>query len=158
MYLGYWGLATGPQDLLSTVQEAERLGYDFDIAPVVNAYVSDDLELARNLMRPGLALYIGGMGSREQNFYNRLVQSYGFEDEALTIQDLYLSGRKDEASAAIPAELIDLLSLCGPSSVVRDRLGEFREAGVGTLLVAPMTSTAAERIDQLRTISELAAG
>src|SRR6202162_4390566 len=104
----------------------------FDIAPVVNAYVSDDLELARNLMRPGLALYIGGMGSREQNFYNRLVQRYGFEAEAAEIQDLYLSGNKDEAAATIPTGLIDMVSLCGPRDAVRDRLAAFREAGVGT--------------------------
>ena len=86
----------------------------FDIAPTVNAYVSDDSELARNLMRPVLALYIGGMGSRKQNFYNQLVQRYGFEDAAAEIQDLYLDGKKEEAAAAIPDELIDLVSLCGP--------------------------------------------
>src|SRR5947208_1493153 len=88
---------------------------EFDIAPTVNAYISDDRELARNLMRPVLALYIGGMGSREQNFYNNLVQRYGFEDAAHEIQDLYLEGKKAEAGEAIPAELIDLVSLCGPA-------------------------------------------
>jgi F420-dependent oxidoreductase-like protein len=128
----------------------------FDIAPVVNAYVSDDLERARDLMRPGLALYIGGMGSREQNFYNRLVQRYGFEADAREIQDLYLSGKKDEAAAAIPTGLIDMVSLCGPREAVRDRLAAFRDAGVGTLLVAPMAFEAAERSEQLRTIAELA--
>jgi len=127
----------------------------FDIAPVVNAYVSDDLELARNLMRPGLALYIGGMGSREQNFYNRLVQRYGFEAAAREIQDLYLAGKKEEAAGAIPAELIDMVSLCGPRDAVRERLAAFREAGVGTLIVAPMTFSAGDRSSQLRAISEL---
>lgn len=128
----------------------------FDIAPVVNAFVTDDLARARNVMRPGLALYIGGMGSRQQNFYNRLVQRYGFEDEAREIQDLYLAGKKDEAARAIPAELIDLVSLAGPREVVRERLSAFRESGVGTLLVAPMAFTAEDRIDQLRQIAELA--
>jgi F420-dependent oxidoreductase-like protein len=131
---------------------------DFDIAPVVNAYVSDDLEEARNLMRPGLALYIGGMGSREQNFYNRLVQRYGFESEAAKIQDLYLSGKKDEAAAAIPTDLIDMVSLCGPRDVVGDRLAAFRDAGVGTLMVAPMAVTTEARIEQLRAVAELADG
>jgi F420-dependent oxidoreductase-like protein len=129
---------------------------EFDVAPVVNAYVSDDLEMARNLMRPGLALYIGGMGSRQQNFYNRLVQRYGFEAEAREIQDLYLEGKKEEAAAAIPAELIDLVSLAGPPDFVRDRLAAFREAGVGTLLVAPIAFATEDRIGQLRQIAELA--
>jgi F420-dependent oxidoreductase-like protein len=128
----------------------------FDIAPTVNAYVSDDRELARNLMRPVLALYIGGMGSREQNFYNNLVQRYGFEPAAREIQDLYLEGKKAEAGEAIPDELIDLVSLCGPRDVVRERIGAFRAAGVGTLMITPMAFTAEDRINQLREIAELA--
>ena len=119
--------------------------------------MSDDRELARNLMRPVLALYIGGMGSRKQNFYNNLVQRYGFEEAAAEIQDLYLDGKKDEAGEAIPDELIDTVSLCGPRDVVRDRLAAFRDAGVGTLMVTPMAFTADERIEQLRAVAELAA-
>jgi F420-dependent oxidoreductase-like protein len=129
----------------------------FDIAPTVNAYVSDDREAARNIMRPVLALYIGGMGSRAQNFYNNLVQRYGFEAAAREIQELYLDGRQDDAAAAIPDALIDMVSLCGPRDVVRDRLAAYREAGVGTLMLSPMAFTAAERIEQLRTLAELAA-
>jgi F420-dependent oxidoreductase-like protein len=128
----------------------------FDIAPTVNAFVSDDRELARNLMRPALALYIGGMGSRRQNFYNNLVQRYGFDDAARQIQDLYLDGKKTEAAAAIPAELIDTVSLCGPPDVVRDRLAAFRDAGVGTLMITPTAFTVDGRIAQLRAIAELA--
>ncbi len=129
----------------------------FDIAPTVNAFISDDRESARDIMRPVLALYIGGMGSREQNFYNKLVQRYGFADAAREVQDLYLEGKKEEAGAAIPAELIDLVSLCGPREVVRDRLRAFREAGVGTLMITPMAWTAEDRIEQLRAVAELAA-
>jgi F420-dependent oxidoreductase-like protein len=128
----------------------------FDIAPVVNSYVSDDLEQARNLMRPGLALYVGGMGSREQNFYNRVVQRYGFEDEAREIQNLYLAGKKDEAAAAVPASMVDAVSLCGPAEAVRERLSAYHEAGVGTLMVAPMAFTTEERAAQLRAVAELA--
>jgi F420-dependent oxidoreductase-like protein len=128
----------------------------FDIAPVVNTYVCDDLDRARDLMRPGLALYIGGMGSRQQNFYNRLVQRYGFEDEARQIQDLYLSGKQREAAAAVPVELIDTVALCGPPDRVADRLEAFRGAGVGSLLVAPMVFEAHEQAQQLRAIAELA--
>jgi F420-dependent oxidoreductase-like protein len=147
-------------DFRVSLQEgADRAGRSldgFDIAPTVNAYVSDDRELARNLMRPVLALYIGGMGSRKQNFYNNLVQRYGFEDAAHEIQNLYLDGKKEEAGNAIPDELIDMVSLCGPADVVRDRLAAYRDAGVGTLMVTPMAWTAEDRITQLRTIAELA--
>jgi hypothetical protein len=104
-----------------------------------------------------VALYVGGMGSREQNFYNQLVQRYGFEDAALKVQDLYLEGKKDEAAAALPDELIDLVTLCGPPDHVRDRLAAFRDAGVGTLTVTPMAFTPAERIEQLRAVAELVA-
>jgi F420-dependent oxidoreductase-like protein len=128
----------------------------FDIAPTVNVFITDDLERGRDMMRPVLALYIGGMGSRKQNFYNQLVQRYGFEQAAQEIQDLYLEGKREEAGAAIPAELIDLVSLCGPRDVVRDRLGAFRESGVGTLMITPMAFTAEERIEQLRAVAELA--
>ena len=75
---------------------------DFDIAPTVNVFVTDDLESARDAMRPYVALYVGGMGSRKQNFYNALVQRYGFEDAAREVQDLYLEGKKEEAAAALP--------------------------------------------------------
>ena len=107
-------------------------------------------------MRHFLALYVGGMGSRKQNFYNQLVQRYGFEDAARTVQDLYLEGHKDEAAAALPAELIDAVSLVGPRDVVRDRLAVFRDAGVGTLMVSPMAWTFADRLAQLRAVADLA--
>ena len=128
----------------------------FDIAPTVNLYVNDDRDAARDAMRHFLALYVGGMGSRKQNFYNQLVQRYGFEEAARTVQDLYLDGRKDEAAAALPAELIDAVSLVGPPDVVRDRLAVFRDAGVGTLMVSPMAWTYADRLAQLRAVAELA--
>ena len=134
---------------------ARDLG-SFDIAPSVQLYVSDDREAARDLMRPMLALYIGGMGSRKQNFYNQLVGRYGFEDAAHEVQDLYLDGRREEAAAALPDALIDMVTLCGPRDVVRDRLAAFRDAGVGTLVITPMAFDRAGRIDQLRAAAELA--
>jgi F420-dependent oxidoreductase-like protein len=129
----------------------------FEMAPTVQSYVSDDREMARNLMRPGLALYIGGMGSRKQNFYNNLVKRYGFEEAAEDIQNLYLDGKKAEAGEAIPAELIDQITLCGPKDFVRERIAAFRDAGVGTLMVSPMAFTTEDRIEQLRAVAELAA-
>jgi F420-dependent oxidoreductase-like protein len=129
---------------------------DFDIAPTVSTMVSDDRAAARDAMRPYLALYVGGMGSRKQNFYNALVRRYGFEDAAQRVQDLYLEGRKEEAAAALPGELIDAVSLCGPPDVVRERLAMFREAGVGTLMVSPMSWSFEDRRRQLRLVAELA--
>jgi F420-dependent oxidoreductase-like protein len=128
----------------------------FDIAPTVNVMISDDLEVARDAMRPFLALYIGGMGSRGKNFYNQLAQRYGYEDAARRVQDLYLDGKREEAGAALPDELIDRITLCGPREVVRERLAVYSEAGVGTLIVSPMDFDAANRLDQLRQVAELA--
>jgi F420-dependent oxidoreductase-like protein len=149
---------------LSTLREnldegAARAGRDlngFDIAPSVQVYVNDDLEAARDALRPFIALYVGGMGSRKQNFYNQLVQRYGFEDAARKVQDLYLEGKKDEAAAALPGELIDRVSICGPKDVVRERLATYRDAGVGTLGVSPFAFTKEDRLEQLRLIAELA--
>ena len=118
--------------------------------------IGADRAAARDAMRPYLALYIGGMGSRKQNFYNQLVQRYGFADAAREVQDHYLAGRAKEAAAALPGELIDAVSLCGPPDVVRERLAVFRAAGVGTLMVAPMAWTIEERREQLRLVAELA--
>jgi F420-dependent oxidoreductase-like protein len=129
----------------------------FDIAPSVNVFITDDVAAARDAMRPFIALYVGGMGSRDKNFYNNLVQRYGFEEAAQKVQDLYLEGRRDEAMAALPDELIDTVSLCGPADRVRERLAVYRDAGVGTLGVTPLAFTPGDRLEQLRLVAELAA-
>jgi F420-dependent oxidoreductase-like protein len=130
---------------------------DFEVAPMVNVMVSDDAVAARDAMRPYVALYVGGMGSRERNFYNALARRYGFEEAAQRVQDLYLDGKRDEAMAALPDELIDTVTLCGPRDVVRERLAVFRDAGVGTLMVSPMAWSFEDRLRQLRLVAELAA-
>lgn len=129
---------------------------DFKICPSVNVMISDDLESARNAMRPILALYVGGMGSREQNFYNRLVSSYGFERQAQEVQEMYLAGRKTEAMFALPDELIDLVSIVGPRDRVKEKLRAFRDAGVDTLIVWPVMPDHEERKEQLRLVAEVA--
>jgi F420-dependent oxidoreductase-like protein len=134
-----------------------RMLDDFDIAPQVSVHISDDVTAARNFMRPALALYVGGMGSREQNFYNALVCEYGFADAAAEIQDLYLDGKREQAMAAIPDELIDMVSLVGPRELVGERLAAYRDAGVGTLLASPLGYTREQQLEQLRTLAELAA-
>lgn len=128
---------------------------DFRIMPTVNCYVGDDLEAARNLTRPFLALYIGGMGSREKNFYNATVQRYGFEAEAKKVQDLYLDGKREEAMAALSDELIDTVSLVGPPEKVREQLAVFRDAGVHTVGVTPLAFDKEGRLEQLRKLAEL---
>jgi F420-dependent oxidoreductase-like protein len=138
---------------------AERAGRkiddSFDIAPNVNVCIDDDVDRARDAMRPFLALYVGGMGSREKNFYNALVRRYGFEEAADEVQELYLSGKKDEAAAALPAELIDTTSLCGPRERVAERLGVYRDAGVGTLITSPVAFDPEERTRMVRELAEL---
>ena len=139
---------------------AARAGRDldgFDVAPNVQVHVGDDLAAARDAMRPFLTLYLGGMGSRERNFYTEQAGRYGFEQAAAQVQEHYRAGRRAEAGAALPDELIDLVTLCGPAGRVRDRLAAHREAGVGTLIAAPAAWTHAERVDQLRRLAELAA-
>jgi F420-dependent oxidoreductase-like protein len=138
-------------------QKAGKTLDDVAITPTVNVCIDDDIDKARDVMRPYLALYVGGMGSRKKNFYNALVQRYGFEDAARRVQDLYLEGRKEEAAAALPGELIDTVTLVGPRDRVRERLGVYRDAGVGTLMVAPMAWTFEDRMAQLRLVAELAA-
>jgi F420-dependent oxidoreductase-like protein len=137
---------------------AARAGRDlngFDIAPSVQVRIDDDEERARDSVRHLIALYVGGMGSREQNFYNALVQRYGFEEAAKEVQDLYLEGKKDEAAAALPAELIDTITLVGPKEKIAERLSVYRDAGVGTLIVTPVAMDAGERKSMVRDLAEM---
>jgi F420-dependent oxidoreductase-like protein len=137
---------------------AERSGRSlegFDIAPTVQVSIDDDLYRARDVMRPFIALYVGGMGSRKKNFYNQLVRRYGFEGAAQRIQDLYLDGRKEEAAAAIPPELIDLVTMCGPRDRVRERFEVYREAGVGTLIASVMAPEPEVRRRTIRALAEM---
>jgi alkanesulfonate monooxygenase SsuD/methylene tetrahydromethanopterin reductase-like flavin-dependent oxidoreductase (luciferase family) len=121
----------------------------FDIAPTVSALVTDDLERARLQMKPQLALYIGGMGAKGRNFYNDLAARYGYEAEAERIQDLYLEGKKMEATMAVPDALVDEVSLIGDRAMVRDRLDVWRSAGVGTLILGTSDPTT------MRVVAEL---
>jgi F420-dependent oxidoreductase-like protein len=134
-------------------QEAPLDG--FDIAPSVPVVIADDVEAAADAIRPYAALYVGGMGSREQNFYNRLAGRMGFEEAAAKVQDLYLARQHRDAAAAVPFELIDATSLIGPRERIRDRLHRYAEAGVGTLSVAPFAGGLESRLQVVRTMAEL---
>ena len=146
-------------DSRALLQEgAARAGRDlngFDMAPNVNVCIDDDVDRARDQMRHFIALYVGGMGSRQRNFYNQLVQRYGFEDAAREIQELYLDGKKDEAAGAVPPDLIDTITLVGPRDKVRERLDVYRDAGVGTLIVSPIAPNPADRRRMLRELAEM---
>jgi F420-dependent oxidoreductase-like protein len=100
--------------------------------------VGEDAAKMREFARPMIALYVGGMGAKGRNFYNDLVCRYGFEKEAEQIQDLYLDGKKDEAAALIPDELLEKTTLCGPEGYVKERIAAFKESGVSILNVTPL--------------------
>ena len=122
-------------------------------APVA---IGDDVTHLRDVTRPFFALYIGGMGARGKNFYYDLACRFGYADEARQIQDAYLSGRKDEAAALVPAELVEKTSLIGPHGYVKERLAAFREAGVTTLNLTALAPTHERRVSDIETIRALA--
>src|SRR6266852_1675451 len=121
----------------------------FDIAPSVTVVLGSDAQECREVVKPMLALYIGGMGARGKNFYNDLARRYGYEGAAKQIQDLYLDGKKSEAMAAVPDELVDEIALCGPRERIKDQLAVWKEAGVTTLICG------AGNIEAIRTMGEL---
>ncbi len=122
----------------------------FDIAPSVPVVIGDDLAAARDAVRPGIALYVGGMGAKGRNFYNDLVSRYGYEREAELIQQLYLEGKVREASAAVPDALVDEVALVGPPGRIAERLAVWRESGASSLLVQ------ARDAETLQVMAELA--
>lgn len=112
--------------------------------------VGDAQSRILDFARPNAALYVGGMGARDKNFYNTVAQRYGYVDEARLVQDLYLSGKKDEAAAAIPFELIEKTNLVGPKSYVAERIAAYKEAGVTILSVNPVGGNDVQTIETLR--------
>jgi len=102
--------------------------------------------------RPTMALYVGGMGARGQNFYNDVARAYGYEKEAEIVQDLYLAGRKDEAAAAIPQEWLELSNFVGPEGFVRERVAAYAEAGVTVLMIRPTGPDPVADVERMRSI------
>lgn len=121
----------------------------FDIAPTVAVAVGDDVDALRGLVKPMVALYVGGMGARGKNFYNDLACRYGYEAAAREIQDLYLDGKKGEATAAVPDELVDEVALLGPPERIRDRLEPWRESGITTMVVSAAQPEALQLMAEL---------
>jgi F420-dependent oxidoreductase-like protein len=126
-------------------------GYDsFDITAGPTVILNDDVQGCLDMLKPMLALYVGGMGARGKNYYNDLACRYGFEEEAAKIQDLYLDGKKKDATALVPNELVDEVSLVGPKERIRDRLAAWRESPVTTLICG------AQQIEAVRALAEMA--
>ncbi|MEE1929198.1 LLM class F420-dependent oxidoreductase [Streptomyces sp. TRM 70351] len=126
----------------------------FDLCPTVPMALGGDseadIDALADTFRPYTALYVGGMGSRKQNFYNKLARRMGYEKEAAEIQDAYLAGDKDGAARAVPRQLIDSTTLLGSVDRIADRMRAYAEAGVGTLSLAPAGFTLDERLASLR--------
>ncbi|WP_106181143.1 LLM class F420-dependent oxidoreductase [Prauserella shujinwangii] len=131
--------------------KAGRAQADLDISPTVPLVPGDDWRTCADAVRGYAALYLGGMGSREQNFYNRLACRMGFEAEATRVQEHYLAKDYEAALAAVPAEFIDATSLLGPKERIAERMTAFAEAGVTTLTVAPYLPDPGSAAEALRT-------
>ena len=156
---GWLGLFFAPEHAdvqLSALRAGRaRTGRDltgFDVVPTVPVAVGDDLAACADLVRGYTALYVGGMGSRAQNFYNRLVSRMGYGDAARSVQEHYLAGRHRDAAAALPLELLDRTTLLGPPERIADRLCAYAAAGVTTLSVVPHAPTPQQRVATLRTV------
>ena len=146
-----WGEAVAE----GRAKRAPELG-PLDVIAHVRLAIGDDVVSLRDYGRPELALYIGGMGARGRNFYNDLARRVGYEAEAKATQDAYLDGRKAEAEALVPAELVELTSLIGPEGYVRERIAAYREAGVTTLNVTPLAPTHQGRVRLIEQVRALA--
>lgn len=134
---------------------AGRTVEDIDVAPTAFVSIGDDLANCYDWIRPVYGLYLGGMGSRKENFYAALAARYGFGDAAQEIQDLYLEGRKVEAYQAVPEDLIDATALAGPPDRIAERVKRYEAAGVTTLVVHPMAGTPEDRVAILRTMKDI---
>lgn len=138
-----WMDPAKPEVLLPHIEKglakSGRTLMEFDIAPFITCIMGDDINACRQPIKGNMALYIGGMGARDKNFYNDYCKALGFEDAAVKIQDLYLSGKKDEAMAAVPDELVDACHLVGPADHIREQLTRWKSAGasgvVGSMLI-----------------------
>jgi alkanesulfonate monooxygenase SsuD/methylene tetrahydromethanopterin reductase-like flavin-dependent oxidoreductase (luciferase family) len=127
----------------------------FDVAATVPVVIGDDLDAAAAPLRGYSALYIGGMGSKEKNFYNALARRMGFEQAADEVQKLFLDRRHREAAEAVPVDFVDQTSLIGPRERIRDRLSAYAEAGVTTLSISAFDATLDQRLHTIRTMAEV---
>ncbi len=146
----------GDELKLGTAERDESLGKlsisAGGMVAIGDEFTGDAADRVLDSARPNVALYVGGMGARDKNFYNTIMQQYGYVEEAHEIQDLYLSGKKEEAAAAVPAEMLADTNLVGPAGYVKERLAAYTEAGVTHLSVTPVGKDPVKTIEQLREI------
>jgi F420-dependent oxidoreductase-like protein len=147
-WLPVWVSPTKLQEAFGDALAAAKPGFDV-AAFAVPVAISDDLQAARDFVKPHIALYVGGMGAKGQNYYNALAARYGYEGEARAIQELYLGGKQLEAIAAVPDALVDEVALVGSHEQIADRLEAWKESPVTTLLIQAHDSAT------LRTMAEL---
>jgi F420-dependent oxidoreductase-like protein len=126
----------------------------FDVVASVPVSIGDNIAWSADVIRPYAALYVGGMGSREHNFYNQIAVRMGYADEAAKVQDLYLAGKKTEAAEAVPQDFIERTSLIGNRIQIKERIKQYAAAGVGTLSVSPYVGDLKSGIDTLRLVAE----
>jgi len=140
-------------ELEAGTRAAGRSLDSLEIAPYVPVLIDDDRSAARDAIRPWVALYVGGMGSRAKNFYNEVVQRYGFVEEARDIQELYLTGKKLEAIRRVPDILVDSITIVGPPAHVRERIEGWASAGATLLLASVQAKTQADRLRALEILA-----
>ncbi len=150
-------MATARSWLADGAARSGRSLSGFVTSVMVTCCVDEDEELARDLVRPTLAVYLGGMGSRTTNFYNRLAARLGFGAEAARVRAAYLAGDIEEAISAVDDRLVDTMAICGPEAHVRERLSAYERAGVDTLIVGLAAPAHRAKIEQLEWIAALAA-
>jgi F420-dependent oxidoreductase-like protein len=147
-----WEEAWG-EHIEAGLSQSGRTREDFAVSPSVQVAIDGDLDAARGFVKAGLLLYIGGMGSKKTNFYADLTRRFGFPEVADEVQSLYLDGKREEAYAAIPDELVDATSMIGTEDEVAERVKRFADAGVDRMIVSPMHGNYEENV---RTIEKLA--
>jgi len=149
-----WMDPTNPGVLMPSIEKglakSGRSMLDYDVAPFITCIMGDDIDACRMPIKGSMALYIGGMGARDKNFYNDYAKALGFADAAVKIQDLYLTGQKDKAMAAVPDELVDACHLVGPAEHIKAQLKAWKKAGssglVGSMLIGAGQPAALELI------------
>jgi F420-dependent oxidoreductase-like protein len=129
------GLATFDDAIRAGFEKGGKSGEGFEVMPMINAVLSDDVEGCREFFRPAIALYVGGMGARGKNFYNDFISRQGWPDAAKAVQDFYLDGKKKEATAAVPDDLVDALCLIGPKEKLRDQLAAWDDSKATMLIL-----------------------
>ncbi|MGH2925645.1 MAG: LLM class F420-dependent oxidoreductase [Solirubrobacterales bacterium] len=147
--------ATWGEHIEAGLTKGGRQRSDLEISPTVQVAIDGDLDAARAVVRAGLLLYLGGMGSRKTNFYVDLTHRFGFGEVADEVQGLFLDGKREDAYAAIPDELVDATSLVGDEAQVADRLARYEAAGVDRLIVSPISPEPDQRLHTLERLASL---